>query len=163
MNEALALAIQTEQDGIAYYTAAAERTADTMGKKMFMSLVADEKRHLAILKKLSCEEDVCIDDLGSVMPKERLRTIFSEAGTSSADLPAEAGDLEALRLAMEMERKGYEQYRRAAVDAKDPDVARIYERLASEENEHWEILQDTLSYLEDTGNWYMWAEHRFPQ
>ena len=36
MNEALELAIQTERDGIAFYSNAADKTADELGKKMFL-------------------------------------------------------------------------------------------------------------------------------
>lgn len=163
MNEALELAIQTERDGIDFYRNAAEKTADGMGKKMFLSLVADEERHLAVLQKISCEEDVCIDDLGDVMPKMRLKTIFSEAESGPAADTSKESDAAALTVAMEMEKKGYEQYAAAAKAAKDPDIKRIYERLAEEEEEHWEILSETLSFLEDTGNWYMWDEYSFPQ
>ncbi len=163
MNEALELAIQTERDGIAFYRNAADKTADGLGRKMFLSLVSDEERHLAVLQRISCEESVCIEDLGDVMPKMRLKTIFSEA-TDAADTGASSeSDVAAITIAMEMEQKGYEQYARDAKDATDPVVAKIYERLAAEENEHWEILSETLSYLQDTGNWYMWGEYSFPQ
>ena len=156
------LAIQTERDGIDFYRNAAEKTADNMARKMFMSLVSDEERHLAVLQKISCEEDVCIDDLGNVMPKKRLKTIFSEAGADPAADSSKESDA-ALTVAMEMEKKGYEQYIQAAKDADDPELKRIYGRLAEEEEEHWEILSETLSYLQDTGNWYMGDEHSFPQ
>jgi rubrerythrin len=163
MNEALELAIQTERDGIAFYSNAADKTADELGKKMFLSLVSDEKRHLAVLQKISCEEDVCIADLGDVMPKKRLKTIFSDSNATAGADDTKESDVAALAIAMEMEKKGYEQYARAAKEAEDPEIKRIYERLAAEEEEHWEILNETLSYLEDTGNWYMWDEYSFPQ
>lgn len=163
MNEALELAIQTERDGITFYRNAAKKTADELGRKMFLSLVSDEERHLAVLQRISCEESVCIGDLGDVMPKMRLKTIFSDAGKSSDASASSDSDAAVLTIAMGMEKKGYEMYARAAKDATDPVMAQIYERLAAEENEHWEILSETLSYLQDNGNWYMWDEYSFPQ
>jgi rubrerythrin len=163
MNEAIEIAIKTEKDGIEFYSKAAEKTKDELGKKMFLSLVEDEKRHLAFLEKLSCEEDVCLDDLAFVDPKKELATIFSEVSDVSNVVSDKASDREALDVALEMERKGYKHYKQMAEDYDDTKMKRLFEQLAYEEERHYEILDETRSYLDDTGRWFMWDEYSFPQ
>ncbi|HHT9119624.1 MAG TPA: ferritin family protein [Candidatus Hypogeohydataceae bacterium YC41] len=47
--EALKVGIQTEKDSILFYTEAAKLCSNTKGKKMFKSLIEEEKRHLTDL------------------------------------------------------------------------------------------------------------------
>jgi len=163
MKNPLDLAIQTEKDGIDFYTKASENSEDELGKKMFLSVIEDEKRHLEILEKISCEEYVCISDLENYSPKVNLKTIFSEMPDELKKTSVNtSSDLEALEVAMEMERRGYDQYMKAADEENDEEHKKIYHKLAQEEKEHFELLQEVRSYLEDTGNWFMWYEHRFP-
>ncbi|HOP09130.1 MAG TPA: ferritin family protein [Candidatus Methanofastidiosa archaeon] len=163
MSNPLDLAIKTEKDGIAFYKKEAEKSGDEMGRKMFLSFVEDEKRHLEILQKMSCKEHVCISDIENYSPKKNLKTIFSEMKEEERKGSIDTStDIGALELAMEMERMGYDQYMEAAKMEKDEEHKRIYMKLAQEEKEHFDLLQEARSYLEDTGNWYMWYEHKFP-
>ncbi|MBN1785661.1 MAG: ferritin family protein [Candidatus Methanofastidiosa archaeon] len=163
INEALDMAIKTEKDGIKFYTKAAEGTKDALGKKMFLSFVEDEKRHLDILKKLSCDEHVCIEDIEDYSPRENLRTIFSDMPEDIRKMAVDASsDIVALEVAMQMERLGYDQYMKAAKESDDKELKEIFEKLAFEEKEHYDMLDEAMSYLEDTGNWYMWYEYSFP-
>jgi len=163
MANPLDLAIKTEKDGIEFYTKAANDTDDALAKKMFLSFVEDEKRHLEILQKISCDEYVCIADIENYSPKENLKTIFSEmSDEDKKESVKAASDIDALQVAMDMERKGYDQYMNAAKAADDEEQKKIYEKMAGEEKEHYELLEEAKSYLEDTGNWYMWYEHKFP-
>jgi len=163
MTKPLDLAIKTEKDGIDFYTNAAEETDDELGKKMFLSFIEDEKRHLEILEKISCEEYVCIEDIEDYSPKENLKTVFSEMPDDVKKKSLNVrSDLEALNLALDMERLGYDQYIKASKGTDDEEHKKIYKKLAEEEKEHYELLLETKSYLEDTGNWYMWYEHKFP-
>jgi len=163
MNKALELAIKTEKDGIDFYLGAAEAAGDELGKKMYLSLVEDEKRHLDILKKMSCEVDVCITDFEQADPFDTLKTVFSDIASSAGAAKATDDDIAALDTALDMEKKSYELYISQATGADDKDLAAIYERLAFEEQKHYDILLKEKEYLEDTGNWYMWSEHSFPQ
>jgi len=163
MEKALDLAIKTEKDGIEFYSKAADKSADELGKKMFQSFVEDEKRHLDILQKISCSDYVCIEDIEKYSPKESLRTVFDDMSDDIKDKASDASsDIEVLEVAMEMERLGYNQYKEAAKKATDEEEKRIFEKLASEEKEHFDMLEEAKSYLEDTGNWYMWYEYSFP-
>ena len=61
-------------------------------------------------------------------------------------------------MALELERQGYIFYRDCAARAADSTTASLYKALQHEENEHIDFLQNTIDYLEDTGNWLLWEE-----
>lgn len=72
---------------------------------------------------------------------------------------ATTDELEAFKIAMQMEKEGLEFYRKAALDAKTEKEKALFERLIKEEQQHYDIFSNTYSFLSDTGNWFMWEEH----
>ena len=71
---------------------------------------------------------------------------------------AGADEIEALKIGMEMETRGYKLYKEAAREAGTTEERKLLERLASEENQHYTMLQNTHTYLEHTGEWFIWEE-----
>jgi rubrerythrin len=68
-------------------------------------------------------------------------------------------DLEAFKIAMQMEKEGVEFYSKAASDAKTEKEKALFGRLVKEEEEHYNIYANTYFFLSDTGSWFMWEEH----
>ncbi len=158
MTNALSVALKMEKDGMAFYREASEKTGNELGRKMFLSFVEDEKRHYAMIEALSrgLKIDAQLKEAG---PAERVKTIFEEAKENAASrLGSQPGDVDALKFALDMEDKGYEFYKDAAEAAGDADEKQLFETLAKEESQHHEILQNALSYLEETGDWFLWEE-----
>jgi rubrerythrin len=152
----LEYAIQLERDGQAFYGDAAAKTRNPLGKKMFESLAADERRHEAVLRAVAAEQGVSLE---GAMPKERIVTLFAELGAAiRAQLGAEPDDNAVLEEALGMERASVELYAGQAGKAGGSEEKALYERLAAEERQHVEILQSTLAYLNDTGHWFLWDE-----
>lgn len=155
-DEPLEYAIQLERDGQAFYSEAAARTRNPLGKRMFEALAADERRHEQVLLALAGGSQA---ELGGEGPKRTLVTLFATLGEEiKAQLDADAGDVEVLGKALEMENASVAHYRRQAEAA--PDVGRraLYERLVLEESEHVDILQSTEVYLERSRQWFLWDE-----
>ncbi len=147
-SEALQVGIQTEEDGMAFYSKAAESCETPFGKRMFESLVQDERNHLAWLHDIAkgiAPKDDCTP--GEVF-KGQVQSVFKEA-TDNMTKRIEAGpdDVEAVRIAMEMEEKAYHFYVDAAKQATDEAEKKLFQRLAAEENVHWMMLEDTHLYL----------------
>lgn len=152
----LQYAIQLERDGQAFYAEAAANTRNPLGKKMFESLAADERRHEEVLLALAGNR---ADELVGELPKKRLATLFATLGAQArAELGADAGDTAALEKALEMERASIAHYRAQGERAVSERARALYARLVEEENQHADILENCLTYLNKTGQWYLWEE-----
>lgn len=155
-------AIQMEIDGIAFYEKAAKNTQNPLGKKMFLSFVEDERKHLKTLESIF--KGVSIDSLheafSGTSPKARIKTVFSEAKAELDKDSQKAGssDIEALETAMKMEKEGYDYYIEVAKKAESAEIKKLFNMLANEENEHYTILSNSHTYLTDNGNWFIWEE-----
>ncbi|MBZ0157918.1 MAG: ferritin family protein [Alphaproteobacteria bacterium] len=151
------LAIKMETDAIKFYREAAERTRNAVGKKMFLSVAEDEKRHIEILSRHLEGLDLTVRQAS---PLKNVRTIFEEMKESMMQrVEATPDELEAFRVAMDMEKEGKSFYERAVAAAPTEKERKLFEILVREEEEHFFIFQNTYSFLSDTGNWFMWQEH----
>ncbi len=150
------IAVRMETDAIKFYTEAADKTSNPVGKKMFLAIAEDEKRHLkyldAILKDLNIQ-------LSDVNPMQNIQTIFeSMKGSMMKKVSATNDEMEAFKIAMQMEKEGIEFYKNLLSDSKSDKETVLLEKLISEEEKHYNIFSNTYSYLADTGNWFMWQE-----
>ncbi len=157
LQEAIEKARKLEIDGTAYYTKLAQMCSVPSGKRMFESFADDERRHLRIIEDVT--KGLGIDESCFAMPRETMRTLFSEAAERLDETPVVGTDeKEAVQAAMEMETKSFRLYEDAAGRAEDDDTQALFERLASEENQHYEMLENTLEYLNSNGQWFLWQE-----
>jgi len=157
LGEAIRRARKLELDGIEFYTDAAQKCGSPPGRRMFESFAADERRHLKTVEDVAEGLDVDIDDLP--MPRDEIRTLFSEATETLEDaIRTSAQERDAIRIAMDMETKSFELYKEAAAAATEETPRNLFERLAREENQHYEMLENTLEYLSSNEEWFMWDE-----
>jgi rubrerythrin len=146
-----------EMDGADFYTELAQKCGVLSGKRMFESFAADEQRHLKIITDVA--EGLGVSMEGQPMPRDEVRTIFTEAKENLGDyLEADPDEKEAIRIAMGMETESFNLYTAAAEGAGDGLVRQILERLAREENQHYEMLENTLEYLNSNQEWFLWNE-----
>ncbi len=157
LGEAIERARKLELDGIEFYTDAAQKCSVLPGKRMFESFAADERRHLKIIEDVAKGLGVDVDQLP--MPRDEIRTLFSEATeTLDDDVRASAQERDAVRIALDMEAKSFQLYKEAAAEATEETPRKLFERLAREENQHYEMLENTLEYLSSNKEWFMWNE-----
>lgn len=156
MKEAIETAIKMETDAIAFYGEAADKTQHPFGKEMFKGFIKDETRHLKMLKDIFKGLDI---DFEFIRPKETIKTVFSDLKAEMMDkVKAVEGELEALNIAMKMEKEGFDFYKNAASMASAEKEKELFKRLSDEENEHYSILMETHKFLDNTGHWYMYEE-----
>jgi rubrerythrin len=154
---AIEIAKRMETDAINFYREAAEKTQHPVGKKMFLSVVEDEKRHLEMLLQILKGMHIEMKD---VSPMENIKTIFqSMKDTMIKRVEATSDELEAFKIAMQMEKEGIEFYKKAGADAKTEKEKALFERLVKEEQQHYDVFANTYFFMSDTGSWYMWEEH----
>ncbi len=151
------IARSMETDAVDFYTKAAQDCSHTVGKQMFLSIAEDERRHIRMIEALIKGLDITEDNID---PMEGVKSIFAELkGEMTKRVAASGDDKEALKIAMEMEAKGRDFYKKSAAEATDDKSRALFERLFTEEEKHYAIFSNTYSFLNDTGNWFMWEEH----
>ena len=154
-------AIKMEEDGVEFYQKAARETSHPFGKRMFLSFAEDEKRHLTVLKNILT--DLKFSDFDQFFqektPRQKIKTVFREVKNQVKErIAANADELEALKIGMDMESKSSEFYQAALEKTQDSHLKPFIRRLIEEEKEHYQLLQNTYSYLEDSGDWFLWEE-----
>ncbi|HSB34507.1 MAG TPA: ferritin family protein, partial [Nitrospirota bacterium] len=143
-------------DAIAFYTEAARKTSYPAGKRMFETITEDEKRHLDMIRQVVKGLHITHKD---VSPMKNVKTVFEAMKKDLLKkVEATADELEAFRIAMQMEKEGKTLYEKALSHVKSDKEKTLLERLIQEEEEHYAIFSNTLQFLEDTGNWFMWEE-----
>jgi len=154
---ALEIALKMETDAIAFYTEAARKTKYPAGKKMFQTITEDEKRHLEMIAQIIKGLQLTAKD---VSPMKNVKTVF-EAMKSEMMHKVEvtADELEAFKIAMDMEKEGVEFYKKTLASAKKEKEKELLARLIKEEEQHYAIFANTYQFLENTGSWFMWQEY----
>jgi rubrerythrin len=154
---AIEIARKMETDAIKFYTEAAGKTRYPAGKKMFETVVLDERRHLEMVNKLLHGLEIHMKD---VHPMENIKTVFESMKDKMMEkVQATADELEAFKIAMQMEKEGVEFYRKLISEAKTEKEKILFQKLLKEEEQHFAIFENTYNFLVDTGNWFMWSEH----
>jgi rubrerythrin len=153
---ALEISRKMETDAIKFYTEAAEKTKYPAGRKMFLSITEDEKRHLEMISQLIKGMNITIQD---VSPMKRVKTVFESLKDDMLKKVAASKDeLEAFKIAMEMEKEGERFYRKSLDEAKTEKEKALFQRLIEEERQHYAMFANTYNHLADTGNWFLWEE-----
>ena len=159
LEAAVEKARKLEMDGAEYYAKLAEKCSVEAGQKMFHSFASDERRHQRIIEDVAKGIGVDVDSMP--MPRDEIRTIFSKAAEDvDAGAVVTADERQAVRVALQMETESYNLYVEAAKAAQDEVVTKLFERLAREENQHYEMLENTLEYVETNNAWFLnkeWA------
>ena len=150
----LEIAKQLELDGIDYYTKAANNSKSELIKGIFLSLIKDEERHLAIIQEMANSET--FNSVPTDNFKLAIKTIFTDA----KDVPTELGtEQEALQVAVELELKGINYYTNHADTANSDHERQMFLMLVEEEKLHYQALFNTQRYLENASDWYMLEEN----
>jgi len=150
------IARKMETDAVEFYKEAAGKTSHPVGKEIFLSIMEDEIRHTkmieAVLKGMGISDE-------NAEPMDRIMSIFEEMRPElEKKLTATSDDKEALRIAMEMEKKGFEFYQQAEAEATDEKTKALFSKLAKDEDQHYRVFANTYNFLNDSGNWFMWDE-----
>ncbi len=147
-------AINFEETGMAFFLDRAENAPSEMERNLFRSLAEDEKGHKAFLVQL--KEQLLATKNPDEMQQEEdddhrsSREIFELALETVKDPHvAEASELEIIRGAMEVERKGYTMYAAAVASVKSQRAKDIFGALAREEQHHYSLLKNTYDYMAD--------------
>ncbi len=157
LSKAIETAIKMETDAMKFYREAVAKTTHPLGKRIFEGFVVDEMRHLKMLQDIMNDMNL---EVKLVHPKQDIKTIFSELKDEMMQrVTATSSEKDAVKIALDFERGGYHFYEKAAEEAQEGKEKELFEVLKVEEKRHYELLENTHRFLEDTGDWFMWEEH----
>jgi len=152
-------ALKLEINGRRFFSHAAEVTNHPKGKNMFLHLAKEEVKHLEtfgnlfseILKDKEWKKFVKAEELKGEAPLvERLKAHMKrEEGQ---------GEIEALRIGMELEQNAINFFSKAAREAEDPVAKKIFREIVEEEKFHYDLLQAQYDSVTHSGFWLDGAE-----
>lgn len=132
-----------------FYQQAAEKTVNPIGRRVFLSVMEDEERLLEDFKGIQ---------------KERHMAALSTASTKKIKgflerIKATTDDVEALKIAMEMEKESIVLYEKLSKKVRTRRERALFQSLVNEEQLRYAEFSDTCLFLSDSRSWFMWDEH----
>jgi len=162
--EDIKFSIELEEKGYNFYKATAEKAKNPLAKSTLSGLAQRELLHKEKItdfyKSLTGEKALKDGWLKEVeVPpsrKDLLAPILKKLkdSLSAKDLSTEADINEAYKIAEGLEKDSFILYTKIATETKDETAKKFFKSLAEEENEHFEILEETLEYLNRPGDWF---------
>jgi rubrerythrin len=148
-----------------FYRHAAEMTKNEGGKAMFLRLAEEETERIEDMRVL----------FGALMGKELWQQIAAEEAANAhpstviAEMEAAvvqrghaelADDAQALRMAMELQRRIIHLFKGMAEHVKDPDIIKLADKMVQEECTRYDMLQAQMDSIMNVGIWLDSAEFR---
>jgi rubrerythrin len=161
--EVLQLAVRMEIDGKEFYQKASQKSSNKLGKGLFQQLANEEDVHRKKFEEIygALKRGQNWPDVEPPSEKgKKLKSLFSEATkTLGSKVKVAESELEAIKIAMDMESKSYDLYHSRSEESTLPVEKRFYETLAGEERGHHLALLDSLEYLSNPVGWFTKREH----
>lgn len=144
MQEALKMAIQTEKNVRDFYQKAAEITKNPRGKKVFELLAREEQEHASHFFPLYRGDDLgSFEDFMSRPPKTD--TAMLKALEKALD--EEVHERKAMEIALREEEDLEKNLRMTASKILDPAVRAIFDKMAKETRNHFELIESEYAHL----------------
>jgi rubrerythrin len=161
--EVLQLAVQMEVDGKEFYQKASQKSSNKLAKELFRQLAKEEDDHRKKFEEIykAFKRGQNWPDVSSPSEKgKKLKSLFTEATKAlGSKFRVAESELEAIKIAMDMEIKSYNLYHSRSEESTLPVEKRFYEALAGEERGHHLALLDSYEYLSDPTGWFTKKEH----
>lgn len=138
--DAIMRAIELEKETFDFYTKAEQKTFNSEGKKVFKWLARNEESHYMRLNDLykSLHESGRWVFYGGA-------TIDLEPADESGKVTFDTDDRKALEIALDIEKKSRDYYKKLLVETTDSEGRLMLEALMAEEEEHISVINARLS------------------
>lgn len=152
-----------EINGRSFYEHAAEVTHNELGKKVFSKLADDEIGHMKTFSEI----------FTSVLGNEEWKKYLDQEELNKSTVldglkkrveeqkkQGRAGDLEALKIGLELEKGSIDHYKKTSDKTNDPKLKEIFAKIIKEEEYHYDLLQAEYDSITNSGFWFDYAEFR---
>jgi Fur family transcriptional regulator, ferric uptake regulator len=146
VRDALELTLSIERRGYTFYTNASRKTKNGSGRIMFQRLAAEESDHLRRLQ----EEYRSLVQQNEWLKREPARLplsrkiadeIFPQKELLKVEVKEETSDLDALNIAMDLERRSHQFFKDFAEQISDASGRKIFMDFAKDEESHLRALR----------------------
>jgi rubrerythrin len=156
LDSAIKLALEMEHKGYELYMKAAMGTVNKLGRATLEAIADKELDHIRAIEEFSKKQLGAA--LEAIHPKDQsyyLRTIMDKlAGRLTEEVKPDSDLERAYQVAQDLEKASYNLYKKLNAEAPDPQAKKFFEFLMGEENTHYEVLAETLEYLNHPGDWF---------
>lgn len=163
MMKVLEFAVQMEVDGKAFYQKASRQSSNKLVKELFQQLASEEDVHRKKFEEIykALKRGQNWPDVEPPINKgKKIKSLFAEATkTLGSKFDVAESELEAIKIAMDMEVKSYNLYHSRSMESTLPVEKQFYKSLAGEERGHHLTLLDSYEYLTDPTGWFTKKEH----
>lgn len=158
MKGSVKMAIDNEVKGREMYMEFARRAKNPVTKKTFEYLAEEELKHIDKIKELT--ESNKAPEMETIS-YDQVKTLFEQSVRHfEKQVKPGSDDLEAHKVAMDLERKSVELYERLSKAAEDGKVKEFFGKLAGEEKLHFDLIQKAFNFISDPEGWYAGEEGR---
>jgi rubrerythrin len=161
--EVLQFAVRMEVDGKEFYRKASRKSSNKLAKELFKQLSSEEDIHRKKFEEIykAFKRGQNWPDVEPPSEKGgKIKSLFAEATkTLGSKFKVAESELEAIKIAMDMEIKSYNLYHSRSKESTLPMEKRFYQTLAGEERGHHLALLDSYEYLSDPAGWFTKKEH----
>jgi len=144
MQEAIKEAIQTEKDVMDFYKKAASITKNERAKKVFQTLAGEEREHASHFFHLYTGGDLGSFDEFMARPARDASAMLHQLMKA---LDAETNERKAMELALKEELDLAKNLRNTAALIVDPAVRGVFERMAKETDDHYQLIESEYARL----------------
>ena len=137
-------AMEKERYSEQYYRDLARRTNHT-GLRNILTMLADEEvKHYHVVERMKAETPETISEAPIV---EHARQVFEKMRGSSRKFSFNITEVDLYRKAREIEQESKDFYLEQAEKVEDPGQKEVFRKLAAEEDKHYYILDNIVSFV----------------
>ncbi len=151
----LEFALQTEMDGIDFYTAKAEENKDNSLHKVFVFLAKDEQRHASLIRDLGAHK---FGDLPDIEALASVKSLFNDADMLTDGIYTSSAQLSTYHLAREIEKKSIDLYNNELHQSDDPKVQEVFRFILKQEQQHYALFDELCVRVGRPDEWIEAAE-----
>jgi len=144
MQDAIKMAIQTEKNVMDFYKRAAETTQNQRGRKVFELLSREEREHAGHFFHLYQGSDLGTFEEFMARPPQASSTMLKALEKA---IDAEVSDRKAMEIALKEEADLEKNLANTAQKIVDPAVRSVFERMAKETRDHYEMIESEYAHL----------------
>lgn len=155
VRDALELTLAIERRGYTFYTNASRKTKNGSGRLMFQRLAAEESDHL---RRLQAEHQSLIrknewlkrEPARLPLSRKIVEEIFPQKELLKIEVKDETSDLDALNIAMNLERRSHQFFTDFAKQISDANGRKVFMEFAKDEESHLRALVAEYNSLMQT-------------